>query len=90
MSGYDLAGQALAITQCRQSFKVVLDGMDANLEMVKQGCAWHYKQYAREQSAEDVALYAQAEQGARASHLGLWKDAQPIPPWDYRAAKRNH
>jgi len=26
---------------------------------------------------------------ARAKRIGLWADAAPVPPWDYRKAKRN-
>ncbi len=40
--------------------KVLLDGIDACLEQVKAGLAWHYKKYQHEQSAEDRQLYADA------------------------------
>jgi hypothetical protein len=33
--------------------KVLVDGVDANLEQIKRGMAWHYKAYEREQSALD-------------------------------------
>lgn len=33
--------------------KVLVKGVDANLEQVKAGFAWHYKQYASEQSVSD-------------------------------------
>jgi micrococcal nuclease len=46
--------------------------------------AWHYKAYAREQSATDRDAYARAEIAARAAGVGLWKDAKPIAPWDWR------
>lgn len=65
--------------------KVVIDGRDANLAMVVAGMAWHYKKYEGEQSSSDRLLYADAEQGARDARFGLWRDAQPTPPWDYRA-----
>lgn len=65
--------------------KVVIDGRDANLAMVVAGMAWHYKKYEDEQTPSDRLLYADAEQGARDARLGLWRDAQPTPPWDFRA-----
>ena len=34
----------------REVGKVLVDGMDANLEQLKKGLAWHYKAYQREQS----------------------------------------
>ena len=64
--------------------KVLLDGMDACLEQVKAGLAWHYKKYQHEQSAEDRELYADAENKARNERLGLWRENNPIPPWEYR------
>ncbi len=38
--------------------KVWIDGVDACLEQVKAGCAWHYKKYQHEQSQEDQILYS--------------------------------
>ncbi|MDG1453972.1 MAG: thermonuclease family protein [Methylophilaceae bacterium] len=64
--------------------KVLLDSKDINLEQVKRGLAWHYKQYEREQEVGDRALYAQEEYLAQKDNLGLWKDKNPIPPWDFR------
>lgn len=71
--------------------KILVDGVDANLEQVKAGLAWHYKKYANEQVVEERAKYAQAEDHARAEKLGLWVDAEPTPPWDWRKQrKKNH
>lgn len=67
--------------------KIIVGNIDANLEQIKAGLAWHYKKYQKEQTLEDRSLYAQAEEQARAEKLGLWKDAEPIPPWDWRKIK---
>ena len=40
----------------REVGKVLVDGVDANLEQLKRGLAWHYKTYEREQSPEDRSL----------------------------------
>ncbi len=64
--------------------KVLLDGIDVCLEQVKVGFAWHYKKYQHEQSAEDRELYADAENKARNERLGLWRENNPMPPWEYR------
>jgi endonuclease YncB( thermonuclease family) len=64
--------------------KILLDGKDINLEQVKAGMAWHYKEYEREQSPEDRELYARAEDEARSAHRGLWVDANPIEPGEFR------
>ncbi len=66
--------------------KIIVGGLDANLAQIKAGMAWHYKQYQREQTVADRGLYAQAEEDARGSKRGLWKDADPVAPWDWRKA----
>lgn len=63
-------------------------GVDLNLEQVRRGMAWHYKQYQREQPAADRTAYALVEDQARAARVGLWADPAPVPPWEYRKAKR--
>jgi len=72
----------------REIGKILLTGQDVNLEQVSRGFAWHYKTYEREQSANDRKLYDFAEQGARAGRRGLWADADPVPPWEFRHSKR--
>jgi len=64
--------------------KVLLDGIDVCLEQVKAGLAWHCKKYQHEQSLEDQRLYADAEIRARDERLGLWRENNPNPPWEYR------
>lgn len=63
---------------------IFVGGVDANLEQVKAGLAWHYKQYQKTQSPGDRIAYSQAEQRAREERLGLWSEANPVPPWDFR------
>lgn len=58
--------------------KVLCDGRDINLEMVKDGMAWHYKQYNKEN------IFARAEEDARAAKLGLWAGKNPVAPWEFR------
>ena len=70
--------------------KVLVNGEDVNLEQVEAGMAWHYKKYQGEQSPSDRVKYSDAELEARRHKLGLWHDPNPIPPWEYRQAKRKH
>ncbi|MCW5595251.1 MAG: thermonuclease family protein [Rhodocyclaceae bacterium] len=69
--------------------KVVLDGADVNLMQIKEGLAWHYKKYEKEQSPSDRETYASAEQIARTQRRGLWADKAPVPPWEFRRKKKN-
>lgn len=57
---------------------VYLGGRWINKELVEEGWAWHYKQYSTS------PILAQAEAEARAQKRGLWQDAHPIAPWDFR------
>ena len=68
--------------------KVLVDGQDANLEQVRRGCGWHYKQYQNEQRLDDRLAYNAAEESARAGGVGLWADRNPVPPWDWRKVRR--
>jgi endonuclease YncB( thermonuclease family) len=68
--------------------KILLDGRDINLEQVRAGMAWHYKEYEREQSIEDRELYARAEDEARNARRGLWVDTNPSEPSEFRRAER--
>lgn len=58
--------------------KVSLDGIDINLEMLKAGLAWHYKRY------DNTPEYAEVESKAKEKGIGLWKQPNPIPPWNFR------
>jgi len=62
--------------------------LDAGLAQITMGLAWWYEKYAKDQSAEDAGRYEFAEHEARAKRAGLWADASPIPPWDWRKAQR--
>ncbi len=71
----------------RQVGKVLVNGQDVNLVQVERGMAWFYRQYQREQSPNDRRLYEAAEDAARADKRGLWRDAEPPPPWEFRHNK---
>ena len=67
---------------------VRVNGRDVGLVQIERGLGWHYKRYEKEQSPDDRLAYAAAEREARAAHRGLWVDRAPVPPWDWRHAKR--
>lgn len=55
-----------------------LDGADIAEELLKQGLAWHYKEYDRN------PRYAQIEAEARQDGRGLWSDERAVAPWVWR------
>ena len=44
------------------------------LEQIRAGMAWHYKEYQHEQPTQERLVYAQEEENAKASRVGLWKE----------------
>jgi endonuclease YncB( thermonuclease family) len=62
---------------------VLADGRSLNRELLRAGLAWWYTQYSpREWELQRL------EAGSRQAHRGLWADANPVAPWDWRKAKR--
>ncbi|MCF3110886.1 thermonuclease family protein [Niabella sp. CC-SYL272] len=57
---------------------ILEDGGNLNKELVTNGLAWHFKKYS------DDPEYAALEAAARQQHRGLWADAAPIAPWEWR------
>ena len=72
----------------RQIGKVLVNGVDANLEQVKAGMAWWYRYYKQEQPRPDRMAYEAAEDDAREDRRGLWADSNPISPYEWRQGKR--
>lgn len=58
------------------------DNKYLSAEIIKNGFGWQYKQYSTSK------LLAKLEQEARQNKRGLWIDANPIYPSDFRRNKR--
>ncbi|UCD35625.1 MAG: thermonuclease family protein [Nitrospiraceae bacterium] len=57
------------------------DGQDINLEMVRRGFAWAYRKHL---TSPYASAYLDAEKDARARRSGIWQDANPLPPWEFK------
>lgn len=64
--------------------EVFVNGMNVNAEQIRRGFAWHYKQYQNQQTEEQRNLYSSAEEAAKQQRVGLWRDQNPVPPWEWR------
>lgn len=64
--------------------RVYVDGRDVNREMIREGHAWAYRQYLKDES-----LLAD-EDYAKSNGVGLWglPEAQRMPPWEWRHGGR--
>lgn len=58
--------------------RVLVGGLDLSLMLVREGLAWHFVQYSSD------PVLASAEASARKERLGLWRDSNPVPPWEWR------
>ena len=69
--------------------KVLLQGQDVNLEQLQLGLAWYDPSHAQDLSPQEREAYAAAQADARVRRAGLWRDAKPIPPWEFRRGRRH-
>ncbi|MCL4745140.1 MAG: thermonuclease family protein [Burkholderiaceae bacterium] len=67
---------------------VHVDRVDAGLEQIRAGLAWHFTRYAHEQEPAQRHAYRQAEMQAREREAGLWHDPSPEAPWSFRERQR--
>jgi endonuclease YncB( thermonuclease family) len=82
--GKRVAAEVIDVDQYRRTVAVIrLQGRDVNREMVAEGMAWAYRQFLQGPYASE---YLSAEEHARSGRTGLWRDANPRPPWDFRNA----
>lgn len=84
--GRQVSAEIIEIDQYQRAVAVVrYAGRDINREMVAEGMAWAYRHYLQGPYASE---YIGAETRARARREGLWRDANPQPPWEFRQALR--
>jgi endonuclease YncB( thermonuclease family) len=62
--------------------------LDVAMAQLTVGLAWYFRRFEDEIPAEDRVRYADAEQEARQRRVGLWRDARPVPPWEWRDTHR--
>lgn len=70
LTGTDKYQRALGSLHCNQ--------VDVSAYMVEHGHAWMYSQYSADAQLETLQKNAQTQ------HLGLWRDKNPVPPWQWR------
>ncbi|MCD1116974.1 thermonuclease family protein [Chryseobacterium turcicum] len=61
---------------------ILSNGKNLNKELVKNGLAWHYKKYSKDNSYDDLEKYA------RKLKVGLWNDKTPTAPWEWRKSRK--
>lgn len=59
------------------------DGFNASEEQIQAGMAWVYRQYSNDEHL--ISL----EDEAKSKSLGIWSEAAPIPPWEFRRGAKS-
>jgi micrococcal nuclease len=82
--GKEVTVEVLRINSNGSTFGDVIlsDGQSLNRELVRAGLAWW-----KEARSKDPAL-GDLEQEARINGVGLWSEADPVPPWEHRKLRR--
>lgn len=65
---------------------VLVDGANLSEEIIRNGYGWVYRKYCKWSFCD---VWLELERTARESRIGLWADKNAIPPWEWRAQKRN-
>jgi len=60
------------------------DGTNVNHGLVKDGWCWWYRKYVPNNRELE-----RLEKNAREAKKGLWADSHPVPPWEWRAQRRD-
>ncbi len=60
---------------------VYIEGKCINEELLEAGYAWHDKRYSSDEKWENL------EKKAVAQKKGLWSQAVPVPPWEFRGGE---
>ena len=64
---------------------VKVDGQSLSELIVQNGYAWVYTKYCKEKFCAD---WVKLESVAKQQKKGMWQDTVVVPPWEWRAAKR--
>jgi endonuclease YncB( thermonuclease family) len=63
--------------------RVTIGGKLVNAEMVRSGLAWRYVTYDKRNE------FGGLEDEARRHRRGLWADAHPVAPWEWRKTEKD-
>ncbi len=66
----DRYGRTVAVVKCGD--------VEVNRAQIERGFAWVYERYNK-----DLSLLALQDE-TKEKRMGLWADASPTPPWDFR------
>lgn len=82
--GKDVTVKPVETDRYGRTVAIVLlpSGEDLNTILLREGMAWVYQKFCKH--SEICGSYRQLEHQAKSEKRGLWKDANPIAPWEWR------
>ena len=60
------------------------DDVHVNWRQVEDGLAWCFRRYLKQPE-----VCVPLEKAAKVAKRGLWREGEPVAPWDFRATKRD-
>lgn len=66
---------------------VTIGDKNLNEELIKAGLAWVYRKYCDSPFCSDWLAW---QRRAKSLNLGLWKEKEPIAPWEWRRQNFKH
>lgn len=63
---------------------VYYDDKILNEELLRNGFAWHYRQYSNSKELQKL------ENQARVKNIGIWSHSHPMPPWEFRRMRKKN
>jgi len=81
--------EVLVVERGRDRYQRVLGrvyrgDLDVNAEQVREGMAWVYRQHSKDTSLPKIEAEVKEQQ------RGLWRDPDPVPPWEWRKGQRRN
>lgn len=77
----DRYGRIVGVVYCQ--------GVNVNIDQLQKGLAWSYDYFLeKEPQTPELLRYKEAQEAAKKSKAGLWRDKNPVPPWEWRNIKK--
>lgn len=64
--------------------RVIVGEMDVSAQMIRDGAAWYAGRDGNLLSPAEREMYGESEKLAREERRGLWEDASPVAPWNFK------
>jgi endonuclease YncB( thermonuclease family) len=64
--------------------KVFYKEMDIGAQMIRDGVAWFDPRSSDRLTDAERQIYAESQSAARSERRGLWQDAAPVAPWEFK------